>query len=43
MLAGSPVEPAFRKIPLVIAGGLPPSLLDQVAADGSAPALRERK
>jgi alkylation response protein AidB-like acyl-CoA dehydrogenase len=38
MLAGSPVERAFRKIPLVIAGGLPPSLLDQLATGGPAPA-----
>ena len=38
MLAGSPVEWAFRKIPLVIAGGLPPSLLDQLAADSTVPA-----
>jgi hypothetical protein len=41
MLAGSPVERAFRKIPLVIAGGLPPALLDRLAADGSAPAQGE--
>jgi alkylation response protein AidB-like acyl-CoA dehydrogenase len=38
MLAGSPVERAFRKIPLVIAGGLPPALLDQLATGGPAPA-----
>jgi len=32
------VERAFRKIPLVIAGGLPPALLDQLATSGPAPA-----